>query len=82
MCNIDEIIEDQCKIAKPKYTERARALCMDFFYFDKHVEVFSEETVTRKTKQVAVMSSKSISKTSEEEKEDVALQNGKKPPEP
>ena len=41
--NIDDVIEERCRIPPPKYHERARAMCMDFCYFESELEVFSDE---------------------------------------
>ena len=41
--NIDEMIEEHCKIPKPKNSERTRGLCMEFCYFDRELEVYTDE---------------------------------------
>ena len=41
--NLDEVILESCRIKKPHYRIRARSLCSDFSYFDKDLEVFSDE---------------------------------------
>ena len=43
LMNIDEMIEEHCKIPKPKNGERARGLCMKFCYFDRELEVYTDE---------------------------------------
>ena len=42
MRNTDSLLEEKCEIPKPVYDERARELCMDFCYFDRDVEAYSE----------------------------------------
>ena len=41
--SIDKIIEEKCKIVRKSPHRRAFALCMDFCYFDREIEVFSDE---------------------------------------
>ena len=40
--NIDELILEHCKIDKPKYSERARALCMEFCYFERTINIYKQ----------------------------------------
>ena len=41
--NIDDILNERCGIPKPKYRNRARTMCMEFCYFERDLEVFSDE---------------------------------------
>lgn len=42
MRDIDSVIEQNCQIAKPLYDEKSRNVCMDFCYYERDLEVFSE----------------------------------------
>ena len=43
MRNVDDVINESCQIKTPSFLERGRALCQDFSYFDKELEVFTDE---------------------------------------
>lgn len=41
--NIDEVILDHCKIPKPSYKERARVMSMEFCYFERDLDVYTDD---------------------------------------
>ena len=49
MRNIDDVVEESCQIGKPSFVERGRALCNNFAYFDKYLDVYTDEEDVIKT---------------------------------
>lgn len=51
--SIDEGIEEHHRLPKLKYSVNARALCMKFVYFDKQLQVYSDERTKRTPRKAA-----------------------------
>ena len=50
MRNVDELLEERCKIPKPRYSERARALCMEFCYLERTINIYKHRGRNAKRK--------------------------------